>query len=202
MNVFGEGEKEGLTNPLTEDLLASNFNALAFNEVHLNELHDNSGTGKIVVHEEFNMTNNQISNLADPTQNKDAANKQYVDNAISNVFVPYDVMFAFSDETSPLATGAPLPVKNFIPRGFNIDSGSATSIMAYLSTATTNNMGCAVLRNDTVIQELFFPAGSRVTNNVLTPTVSSLNPGDEITLYTTITDPTASGIKLVISGSY
>ena len=148
------------------------------------------------------MTNNQISNLADPTQNKDAANKQYVDNAISNVFVPYDVMFAFSDETSPLATGAPLPVKNFIPRGFNIDSGSATSIMAYLSTATTNNMGCAVLRNDTVIQELFFPAGSRVTNNVLTPTVSSLNPGDEITLYTTITDPTASGIKLVISGSY
>ena len=202
MDIFGEGTKPGLTNPLTEDLLADDFNALGFNEVHLNELHDNSGTGKIVVHEEFNMTNNQISNLADPVQTKDAVNKEYVDTAISGVSVPYDVMFAFSDETSPLSTGAPLPVKNFIPRGFNIDSGSTTTIVGYLSTATTNAMGCAVLRNGSVIQELFFPAGSNVSVNVLTPTVSSLNPGDEITLYTTITDPTASGIKLAIIGSF
>ena len=110
MNIYGEGEKKGLSNPLTEDLLANDFNALQFNEVHLNEIHDNTGTGNIVVHEQFNMTNNRITNMADPVAAKDAVTLDYAEsNFASQATIPstapYDLYFAVTDETSTIPTG-------------------------------------------------------------------------------------------------
>ena len=71
-NIFGNVGGDGLTNPLTEDIQGADFNIYDINELHINELHDQDGVGPITVHETLNMTNNQISNLADRTQNKDA----------------------------------------------------------------------------------------------------------------------------------
>ena len=40
-------------------LLANGFRGLNFTELHTDELHDNTGSRKIAVHEEFNMLNNK-----------------------------------------------------------------------------------------------------------------------------------------------
>ena len=53
------------------------------NRVYTDNIFENTGNNGIVVHNTLKMTNNQIENLADPTQNKDGANKQYVDNAVA-----------------------------------------------------------------------------------------------------------------------
>lgn len=205
MNIFGEGKKEGLTNPLTENLLAANFNALNFNEVHLNELHDNSGTGKIVVHEEFNMTNNQISNLADPVAGSDAVNLSYAEsNFASQASVPdqapYDVYGAFSDETTVLSAGLQ-PVVLPASRNFTL-----THIRCFLTTASgIANYTINDFRKNGVSIGVAAPGCEFVnptdTTSVLSSTVSpiSVSQGDRFEIVLNASG-TATGIKVVFMG--
>lgn len=200
-NVWGEDEQgNGLTNPLNEDLLANGFNALDFNEVHLNELHDNSGTGKIVVHEELNMTNNKISNLAEPTQNKDAATKQYVDNLGGSV---YDFYSAFSDEDSLLVSGGNTGVKNYSPRSINLTQ-TDWNIIGYLSTAPTNVLQFNVilgLGTPSTLKTITFQPGNVKSDASLGQNFVGIVESTEITMEPLQSDPTATGIKLLIKGS-
>ena len=53
------------------------------NNVYVDSLRENTPANGVVVHNTLNMNNNHIHNLSDPLQNKDGANKQYVDNAVS-----------------------------------------------------------------------------------------------------------------------
>ena len=193
MNIYGEGEKKGLSNPLTEDLLANDFNAFQFNEVHLNEIHDNTGTGNIVVHEQFNMTNHKISNLADPTQSKDAVTLSYYQNNIPSVFVPYDIYTAVSDETTPLTIGFQ-PVTFQVPRTFNV-----SSFKAYLTTAGTNNLIVSLYTNGSLVTSVDITAGDTFST---TSSISGLlGIGEILEVQINNSDPTAKGLKVVISGS-
>jgi hypothetical protein len=196
MNVFGVGD-EGLTNPLTTDLLANGFNALNFSEVHTDELHDNTGTGKIVVHEEFNMTNNRITNMADPVAAKDAVTLDYYESNIPTPYIPYDWMVAYSDETTTLGPAAsPLPVTYQIPRSFAVDY-----IWGFLTTATTNALSFGCYANGTFFGQIDFNAGALISNGNI-PTLPVRSFGDRITLIPTVTDPTATGLKVLLTGSY
>jgi hypothetical protein len=202
-NVFGRVD-EALTNPLTEDLLANDFNALDFNEVHLNELHDNSGTGKIVVHEEFNMTNNKISNLADPTQNKDAVTLQYAEsNFASQVSVPtsapYDIYAAFGDETTPISLGIQ-PVVIQATRAF-----AMSNVQAFLTNgASVNNYPIGnVNLNGSALSFSSFPqfvtAGDTTSSMGVFSSIINLSAGDKLTIGMNA-DTTASGLKVVFLG--
>ena len=53
------------------------------NNLYTDNIFENTPANGVVVHNTLNMNNNHIHNLLDPTQNKDGANKQYVDNAVS-----------------------------------------------------------------------------------------------------------------------
>lgn len=53
--------------------------------LRVDNLREATAANSIVVHNTLNMNNNHIHNLADPTQNKDGANKDYVDNAIAGI---------------------------------------------------------------------------------------------------------------------
>ena len=53
------------------------------NNVYTDNIFENTPANDVVVHNTLNMNNNHIHNLLDPTQNKDGANKQYVDNAVA-----------------------------------------------------------------------------------------------------------------------
>ena len=198
-NIWGETEGEGLTNPLTENLLANDFNALDFNEVHLNELHDNSGTGKITVHEEFNMTNNKISNLADPTQNKDAVTLEYFNNNQPTITNFYDVAGAMTDETTPIQVGGQIGSFN-VPREFRCDK-----IVCYLRTGATaalytptiyidgnavnwSQFPSFVNAGDTVSQDGYFQSGPQ-----------TILAGSMISSAAN-TDATAAGLKVALIG--
>jgi hypothetical protein len=204
-NIFGLEDEGGLSNPLTEDLLANGFNALDFNEVHLNELHDNSGTGKIVVHEDFNMTNNHITNLADPVAGKDAvtlgfAESNYASQASVPDQAPYDVYAAFSDELSPLSAGLQ-PVVVPASRDFTL-----THVRCFLTTAsgiayfTINDF-----RKNGVSFGVAAPGCEFVnptdTMSVLSSTVIpiSVNQGDRFEIVLNPTG-TATGLKVVFMG--
>ena len=205
MNIFGEGKKEGLKNPLNEDLLANNFNALGFNEVHLNELHDNSGTGKIVVHEELNMTNNQISNIADPIGGGDAINLDYLEsNYASQSSVPdkapYDVFGAFSDETTVLSAGLQ-PVVVQASRDFKL-----THVRAFLTTPSgIANYFINSFRLNGVAFGVAAPGCEFVnptdTTSILSSTVVpiTVNQGDRFEIVLNASG-TATGIKIVFMG--
>ena len=197
MNIYGEGEKKGLSNPLTENLLANDFNALQFNEVHLNELHDNSGTGKITVHEEFNMTNNQISNLADPIQNKDAANKNYVDSVAGNFLIPYDLYFAPTDETSLIPVGN--TVQYTAPRQFTVQS-----FKCFLTTPVTDYWTVTVVFNSTPVLAYVstFNAGDKVGTIYNFPAGTVVNYDATIDFVVTPADASATGLKCILLGKY
>lgn len=196
-NIFGLVNK-GLTNPLTEDLQGSDFNILDINELHLNELHDQDGIGPIVVHESLNMTNNQISNMADPTQNKDAATKQYVDGLVGGS-IPYDIYGAFTDETSAIASGlAPMVLP--ASRDFTL-----TSIRAFLTTAAGfPNYTISDFRiNGTPITTptcSFSGATSTTSNLVTLATPISVSQGDRFEVNCN-TGGAATGLKVVFMGS-
>jgi hypothetical protein len=192
-NIFGKKD-QFLTNPLTSDLQGDDFNIYDINELHINELHDQDGIDKIRVHEDFNMLNNQITNMADPTQNKDAATKQYVDNAVGSGV--YDVYAAYSDETTPLQAGVQ-PITIQIPRGFNI-----TQMRAYLTTATTNQIEIQIYYFGSQLgsNSMIIPAGAVVSNYYVFTPVQFLNYGDRITAWVSAADATAAGLKIVMNG--
>ena len=193
-NIFGL-VSESLTNPLTEDLLANDFNAFDFNEVHLNEIHDNTGTGNIVVHEQFNMTNNKITNVADPTQNKDAATKQYVDGAVVTPIVEYDLMAAYTDETTPIAAGA-LDMSFPIPTSFLL-----IYIKGFINqSATSNNFQVEVFRNAVSQGFISFLTGSTESDSISYVGGLTVSPNDRFTCSIPVADATATGLKLVFLG--
>ena len=204
-NIFGLEDEGGLSNPLTEDLLANGFNGLDFNEIHLNELHDNSGTGKIVVHEEFNMTNHQISNLADPVAGGDAVNLDYAEsNFASQATVPdqapYDVYGAFSDETSLLSAGLQ-PVVVPASRDFTL-----THVRCFLTTASgIANYTINDFRKNGVSFGVAAPGCEFVnptdTTSVLSSTVVPISvfQGDRFEIVLNASG-TATGIKVVFMG--
>lgn len=156
MNIFGEGEGKGLTNPLTEDLLASDFNAFQFNEVHLNELHDNSGTGKIIVHEEFNMTNKKITNMSDPTESKDAVTLGYFQSNPPSVVIPYDMSMAFTGNDVLIPVGNAIPFY-YTPRAF-----TGVSVVGFLRNAPSDApMTIRVYLGSIIIADLVFATGQQ-----------------------------------------
>ena len=193
-NIFGL-VSESLTNPLTEDLQGADYNIYDINELHINELHDQDATGPIVVHEEFNMTNNKISNMADPTQNKDAATKQYVDNKIVNPIVEYDLMAAYTDETTPIAAGA-LDMSFPVPTSFLL-----LYIKGFINqSATSNNFQVEVFRN--AVSQGFIPflTGSTESNSITYVGGLTVSPNDRFTCFIPVADATATGLKLVFLG--
>ena len=198
INIFGL-VSEGLSNPLTEDLLANDFNALDFNEVHLNELHDNSGTGKIVVHEEFNMTNNKISNLSDPVASKDAVTLSYYEANLPTTTETYDIMGAFTDEQTPITVGIQTGSLR-IPRTFD-----CSSVISYLRNGATASPYQLTFYIDGVSQSFaifpeFINAGDTISQTgIFTGGTKQLVAGSEITIGAN-TDATASGLKLVLLG--
>jgi len=198
-NIWGETEGEGLTNPLTENLLANDFNALDFNEVHLNELHDNSGTGKITVHEEFNMTNNKISNLADPTQNKDAVTLEYFNNNQPTITNFYDVAGAMTDETTPIQVGGQIGSFN-VPREFRCDK-----IVCYLRTGATAALYTPTIYIDgNAVTWSQFPsfvnAGDTVSQDGYFQTGPTTILAGSMISSAANTDATAAGLKVALIG--
>lgn len=193
-NIWGT-KTEGLTNPLTEDLLANQFNALDFNEVHLNELHDQDGDGQIVVHEDFNMTNSRIRNMADPISGKDAVTLSYYEANLPSSSTPYyDLMGAFGDETTPISAGVQ-PMRMYPPREF-----TATFITGTLSVvATSNNFEVQVFKGGTQIGTLSFLSGSPIaTGSIISETYLTT---DLITANCPVADATAAGLKITINGN-
>jgi len=204
MDIFGNSKNSGfLKNPLDTDLQANNFNAYNFSEVHTDELHDNTGTGKIVVHEEFNMTNKRITNMADPTASKDAVTLSYYENNFPAQIQYNDLFASFTDETTPISVGFQ-NLQLFVPRSF-----TCTDYQAFLSTgATANNYVVAQIRlNGVTIPQSagqyaeFVNAGDKVsTTGYFTAGDLNLVTGDIITVYMNA-DTTASGLKIVFRGT-
>ncbi len=197
-NIFGNVGGDGLTNPLTEDLLAADFNALDFNEVHLNELHDNSGTGKIVVHEEFNMTNNRITNMADPVAGKDAVSLDYAESNFASQAVvpstaPYDLYFAVTDESSAITTG--LQNISFIaPRVF-----TANQVGIYVSATSGSQRTIQLVINGTATGALLqINPGSTTDLGAFNYT---FNAFDKIEVNVGGTDLSMRGLKVIILGN-
>ena len=200
MNIFGEGLKKGLTNPLTEDLLANDFNAFQFNEVHLNELHDNSGTGKIVVHEEFNMTNKKITNMADPTQSKDAVTLGYLQSNPPPVGdIPYDMSMAFSGNDVLIPVGNCVPFY-YIPRPF-----TGKTVVGFLRVGPSDApMTFRVYVGSIIVADLVFATG-QMQSSTQSPW---LNISDTVlnerifveNITSTGTDSTAKGLLVNFTG--
>ena len=193
-NIFGTGDAEGLQNPLDTDLLANGFRGLNFTELHTDELHDNTGSGKIAVHEEFNMLNNRITNLSDPTQTNDAVTLGYLQSNPPVVTIPYDLYAAVTDETTPLSSGFQ-PVTFQVPRQFN------TSLFkAFLNTAPTNNIDITLYLNGSiVVATATIVAGDIASNNVVVSGLFSL--GEVLNVSISNGDATATGLKVVIQGT-
>jgi len=197
-NVWGEDETgNGLQNPLTEDLLAAGFNALDFNEIHLNELHNNTGTGNIVVHEQFNMTNNRITNLDDPVAGKDAVTLDYFESNIPSPYIPYDLYFAPTNETSLIPAGN--TVQYTAPRQFTVET-----FKCFLTTPVTNFWTVTVVFNGTFVPAYVstFNAGDKVG------TIYNFPAGTVIPIDTTIdfgvtpADASATGLKCILLGKF
>ena len=195
MNIFGEGEQKGLSNPLTEDLLASQFNLLDVNEIHLNEIHDQDGTGPIIVHERLNMTNNTIGNLADPVAGKDAVTLDYYESnlpVIPSVVHPYDVYVAITDESTPLTIGYQ-PVIFQAPRNF-----TAIGFKAYLSVAPTNTIDINLYSGPSLVTTATINFGD--TESPQAVFSGPVTADERFEIQVSNSDPTAKGLKIVIYG--
>lgn len=199
MNIFGEGEKKGLTNPLTEDLLANNFNGLNFTELHTDEIHNNSGTGNILVHEKLNMTNKRIANMADPTQAKDAVTLGYLQSNPPAVTIPYDMSMAFSGNDALIPVGNLVPFY-YVPRPF-----TGNSVVAFLRVAPSDApMTFRVYVGSIIVADLVFATG-QMQSSTQSPW---LNISDTIlnerifveNITSTGTDSTAKGLLVNFTG--
>lgn len=204
MDIFGNSKNSGfLKNPLDTDLEGADFNIYDVNELHLNELHDQDGSGPIVVHERLNMTNKTIGNLADPVAAKDAVTLSYYESNFPAQIQYYDLYAAFTDETTPISVGFQ-PLQLFVPRAF-----TCSDYQAFLSTgASVNNYVVSQLRlNGTTIPQSagqyadFATAGDKVsTTGYFTAGDLNLVAGDILTVYMNA-DTTAAGLKLVFRGT-
>ena len=76
VNIAGEIQSSASIN-------MGGFDLQNVNNVYTDNIFENTLGNDVVVHNTLNMNNNHIHNLADPTQNKDGANKQYVDTAVA-----------------------------------------------------------------------------------------------------------------------
>ncbi len=199
-NVFGRVDEEGISNPLTEDLQGADFNIYDINELHINELHDQDGIDKIAVHEDFNMLNNSITNMADPVASKDAVNLRYYEaNLPAPTAETYDVAAAFTDEQTPITVGIQAGSLR-IPRTFN-----CSSVIFYLRNGATAAPYQLTFYIDGVAQTFavfpdFINAGDTISQTgSFTGGSKQLVAGSEITIGAN-TDATASGLKLVLLG--
>jgi hypothetical protein len=202
-NIFGLVDEEGITNPLTQDIQGADFNIYDINELHINELHDQDGIDKIAVHEDFNMLNNRVTNMADPTQNKDAVTLGYAEsNFASQVSVPtsapYDIYAAFGDETTPISIGIQ-PVVIQATRAF-----AMSNIQAFLTNgASVNNYPINVNLNGSALSFSSFPqfitAGDTISSMGVFSSIINLSAGDKLTIGMNA-DATASGLKVVFLG--
>jgi hypothetical protein len=197
-NIFGNVGGDGLTNPLTEDLLANGFRGLNFTELHTDELHDNTGTGKIIVHEEFNMTNNKITNMADPVAGKDAVTLDYAESNFASQAVvpstaPYDLYFAVTDESSAITTG--LQNVSFIaPRVF-----TANQVSIYVSATSGSQRTIQLVINGTATGPLLqINPGSTTDLGAINYT---FNAFDKIEVNVGGTDLSMRGLKVIILGN-
>jgi hypothetical protein len=203
-NIFGLGD-EGLTNPLTEDIQGADFNIYDINELHINELHDQDGVGPIVVHEQLNMTNKRITNMADPIAGKDAVSLDYAESNFASqatvpTTAPYDVYGAFSDETTTLSAGLQ-PVVIPASRDFTL-----TAVRAFLTTASgIANYTINDFRRNGVSFGVAAPGCEFVnptdTTSVLSSVVSpiAVSQGDRFEIVLNASG-TATGIKVVFMG--
>ena len=194
-NIFGRLPAKGLTNPLEEDLEGADFNIYDINELHINELHDQDGVGKIAVHEDFNMLNNRVTNMSDPVSSKDAVTLSYYNANLPSSSTPYyDLMGAFGDETTPISAGVQ-PMRMYPPREF-----TATFITGTLSvSATSNNFEVQVFKGGTQIGTLNFLSGAPIaTGSITTATYITT---DLITAVCPVADATAAGLKITINGN-
>jgi hypothetical protein len=198
-NIFGNVDKEGLSNPLTEDLQGADFNIYDINELHINELHDQDSVDKIRVHEDFNMLNNSITNMADPVASKDAVTLSYYEANLPTTTETYDVMAAFTDEQTPITVGIQAGSLR-IPRTFN-----CSSVIFYLRNGATASPYQLTFYIDGVAQTFavfpdFINAGDTISQTGSFPSgIKQLVAGSEITIGAN-TDATASGLKLVLLG--
>jgi hypothetical protein len=196
-NIFGRLPAEGLTNPLTENLQGADFNIYDINELHINELHDQDGIDKILVHEDFNMLNNSVTNMADPVAAKDAVTLSYYEANLPSTSTPfYDIYGAFGDETTPISVGFQVgtlqAVRNF----------TASSAVGFLTNgATSSNYTISIYKNGTLISTATFTTAGDKTSvgGSITGINQTFTQGDIITVAAN-TDATASGLKVAILG--
>ena len=228
-SIFGTVGGEGLTNPLEKNLLADGFDIENLDTLYLNGLEANSGVlievknnldlnqfeiidlGKlfvtevhgnganIVVHEELNMTNKKIGNMATPTQTKDAATKGYVDGLVGGAS-PYDMQMAFTDNTSVIAIGYQPPYY-YTPRAITGISCVGFLRIPCVSVSQTFN----VYVSNQLIAVLTFPVGSQTQSNTqtpwLNPAASVPNSRIFVENISTATDPNARGLLITITGT-
>ena len=197
-NIFGNVGGDGLTNPLTEDLLANGFNGLNFTELHTDELHNNSGTGNIIIHEKLNMTNKRIANMADPIAGKDAVTLDYAESNFASQAVvpstaPYDLYFAVTDESSAITTG--LQNISFIaPRVF-----TANQVGIYVSATSGSQRTIQLVINGTATGALLqINPGSTTDLGAFNYT---FNAFDKIEVNVGGTDLSMRGLKVIILGN-
>ena len=197
-NIFGNVGGDGLTNPLTEDLLANGFKGLNFTELHTDELHNNSGTGNIIIHEKLNMTNKRIANMADPIGGQDAVTLDYAESNFASQAVvpstaPYDLYFAVTDESSAITTG--LQNISFIaPRVF-----TANQVGIYVSATSGSQRTIQLVINGTATGALLqINPGSTTDLGAFNYT---FNAFDKIEVNVGGTDLSMRGLKVIILGN-
>jgi hypothetical protein len=199
-NVWGEPDEqnaEGLTNPLTSNLDAGGFEIKDVDKVYTNEIHDN-GQGDIAVHNQINMTNNKITNMQTPQQNKDAANKEYVDNAVSGPH-PYDMQMAFTDNTSVIPLGNMEPYY-YTPRAFT--GLSCVGFLRFPVNTTTQIF--RVYLGSIIIATLTFNVGSSIESNTVAPWTGTSSAFAKERIFveniSTATDSGAKGLLITLVG--
>jgi len=164
MNIYGEGEASGLSNPLTENLIANGF---------------------------------RITDMADPVAGQDAVTLEYYESNMPSQIIPYDWMVAYSDETSQLGTAlTPLPVTYQISRDF-----TPTEVLGFLTNATTSGVSFAILKNGTSVGQVDFLGGAVQNATSSLAGGTTFLRGDRITIVPSAQDATATGLKILISGT-
>ena len=206
MNIFGEGRKEGLTNPLTENLEGAGYDIEDIDTLKLNGIESQTGT-YIEVKNNLDLNGYKIYDLADPVAAQDPVTLAYgeanfASSAAIPTTAPYDLYGAFTDEDTPIAI-AIQPLTLNVPRGF-----SCSGVRAFLKNGATTAPYYVV---DIKINGVTIPQGTGLCEwSIAGETTSSLGTftagniflalGDKLTVAMNA-DTTASGLKIVFYGS-